>query len=74
MLPKALAKAAAKDLPVLGAVSGLGFGIWRFIHGEIGRGIAEIGSGFLGATGIGIGGSLAIDTGILITDIVYALQ
>jgi DUF1009 family protein len=33
VVPKALARTALKDLPVLGIFTGIGFGAWRFING-----------------------------------------
>ncbi len=33
VIPIALARTAAKDIPVLGMFSGLGFGIWRIVNG-----------------------------------------
>jgi hypothetical protein len=65
-----LTKSALKKIPVVGVLSGIGFGAWRAINGEYGRAAAEVASGVAGATGVGLAGSLAIDVGILITDVV----
>jgi len=65
-----MAQAAGKKVPVLGAAVGVGLGVWRFVKGEVIEGFAWIGSGLLGATGAGAIGSLAIDTGLIVTDII----
>jgi hypothetical protein len=73
-MSKATAKAVAKKIPVWGAFAGVGLAMWRLANGEPGRAAAELSSGIAGATGVGMAGSLAIDIGIFIADIVYELE
>jgi hypothetical protein len=65
-----LTKGTLKKIPILGVLSGTAFTLWRIYHGEYKRAGAEFASGVIGATGVGIGGSLAIDFGILVADVI----
>ena len=69
-----LTKSTLKKIPIIGAITGVGFGIWRTVNGEYGRAAAEVASGLAGATGLGIGPSIAIDVGIIIADVIEALK
>lgn len=69
-----LTKSALKKIPIIGAITGLGFASWRILNGEYKRAAAEVASGIAGATGFGIVPSIAIDFGIIVADIIVALE
>lgn len=68
---KAAAKAIAKQIPIIGALAGIGFGIWRFTKGQVLDGLMEIASGLLTLvpTGWGNAAALALDGTLLARDI-----
>ena len=66
---KTIGKSALKKIPILGAVAGLGFAIDRAIDGDWLGATGELASGLMGATGVGMAGSAAIDVALLARDI-----
>lgn len=74
MFKVSLTKSTLKKIPVVGIITGVVFGIWRTVKGEYKRAGAEVASGLAGATGFGIGPSIAIDVGILGADILVELK
>ena len=70
VLGKSAGELIGKEVPVLGLVLGVGFGIQRFCNGEILKGFGEITSGaFSCVPGVGTGVSLALDAAMLGDDI-----
>jgi len=72
ILGKGALKSAAKKIPALGAVAGLAFGAQRAMAGDWVGASGEVASGALGAlsfTGVALGGSLAVDAGLVARDI-----
>ena len=66
---KGVLKSLSKKLPLIGAVAGLVFGIERALAGDnLGAGL-EIISGILGATGVGVKGSIGIDAFLIGRDL-----
>ncbi len=77
-MPKTLGKTLGKDsekilfkkIPIIGAIAGLGFGISRFLDGDIYGGLLEIASGVSSIfPGVGTGLSFAIDAILAVRDI-----
>lgn len=68
---KGAAKAILKQIPVLGALAGIGFGIWRFTKGQILDGLMEIASGLLTLvpSGWGNAAALGLDATLLARDL-----
>ncbi len=66
---KGVLKSLAKKLPLIGAVAGLVFGIERALAGDNLGAALEIISGILGATGVGVKGSIGIDAFLIGRDL-----
>jgi len=72
--PKAAGKAAVKKVPVLGAVFGVGFGIWRLCQGDVVGAGLEVASGAASCfPGAGTAASFAIDAALLVKDVSEAV-
>ena len=73
---KGVAKALAKQIPILGAIIGIGFGIHRFTKGDVLGGILEIVSGLLTLvpSGAGNAAALGIDAFLIGRDIHKAVK
>lgn len=73
---KGVAKALAKQIPILGAIVGIGFGIHRFTKGDVLGGILEIVSGLLTLvpSGAGNAAALGIDAFLIGRDIHKAVK
>lgn len=65
-----VAKVVGKSLPVVGALTGLGFGIARVMEGDFKGAAAEVGSGVASMfPGPGTAASIATDVGLLARDV-----
>lgn len=72
---KAAGKAAAKAVPFVGAVVGLGFGIWRLTKGDVAGAGMEVTSGAASCVpGGGTAASLGVDAVIVARDVYLATE
>ena len=72
---KSAGKAAVKTVPFVGAVVGLGFGIWRLTKGDVAGAGMEVTSGAASCVpGGGTAASLGVDAAIVARDVYLATE